>query len=440
MARLAARHLVPRMAARGGGYRQHLGRGLLSQVGSALLCGGDQARGGRAGRVAVDHPRRRRHQGLIVVPKRCVQRRPPEIRWHRLEVDGMREPEDAAEACVQAIEAETFLGAAPAGRSTTCAARPTTTTRWLGMRKLNRKFSGRALANPPRRRGVSCGGGGVAAARASCYAWRMDGRGGARISRRKLRREDVAAGGRSGQGLRGGRLEDSAFAVSIRWGLRHLDFLLPRREAGGPWWTAPTLHGRRPSRDLRARRLVRGAQDRDPPGLLDRCADQSSGPLALILATVGEFGRCVRVSARRRAVTRPEQCCRALTASRSISLGEGLKYVRRDRRPACAARCLAWLRKGMAISPVEVRAIRPPQPPSATTSASAASAASATSWRGLIRKAIWAAVAVRMKYSPTPVQEIATRPSAQTWRRRSGCRRRGRRAFPLVPPGRGGGR
>ena len=58
----------------------------------------------------------------------------------------MLEPEDAAEACVRTIEAETFL-VLPHPQVLDYMRRKTDNyDRWLGgMRKLNRRFSGRAL-------------------------------------------------------------------------------------------------------------------------------------------------------------------------------------------------------------------------------------------------------------------------------------------------------
>ncbi|HXQ15169.1 MAG TPA: SDR family NAD(P)-dependent oxidoreductase [Caulobacteraceae bacterium] len=143
----AARHLVPRMAARGGGYLLNTASaaGLLSQVGSAPYAVTKHAAVALAEWLSITHG----DQGIKVsvlcpqaVRTAMTAGNPDGV----ASVDGMLEPEDAAEACVRAIEAETFL-VLPHPQVLDYMRRKTDNyDRWLGgMRKLNRKFSGRAL-------------------------------------------------------------------------------------------------------------------------------------------------------------------------------------------------------------------------------------------------------------------------------------------------------
>ena len=106
----AARHLVPRMAQRGGGYLRNTASaaGLLNQVGSAPYGVTKHAAVGLAEWLALSYG----DQG-IKVSVLCPQAVRSEMtRGHEEGVaamDGMLEPEPVAEACVEAIRAETFL-------------------------------------------------------------------------------------------------------------------------------------------------------------------------------------------------------------------------------------------------------------------------------------------------------------------------------------------
>jgi NAD(P)-dependent dehydrogenase (short-subunit alcohol dehydrogenase family) len=105
----AARNLVPRMTARGGGYLLNTASaaGLLSQIGSVTYAVTKHAAVALAEWIAITHGR-----DGIKVSVLC----PQAVRTAMTAggpgvagVDGMIEPEDAAEAVVQALRDETFL-------------------------------------------------------------------------------------------------------------------------------------------------------------------------------------------------------------------------------------------------------------------------------------------------------------------------------------------
>ena len=140
----AARHLVPRMIERGGGYLLNTASAarLLSQIGSAPYAVTKHAAMALAEWLAITHG----DQGIKVsvlcpqaVRTAMTAGNPDGV----ASVDGMIEPEDVAEACVRAIEAETFL-VLPHPEVLEYMRRKTGDyDRWLGgMRKLNRKYRG----------------------------------------------------------------------------------------------------------------------------------------------------------------------------------------------------------------------------------------------------------------------------------------------------------
>jgi NAD(P)-dependent dehydrogenase (short-subunit alcohol dehydrogenase family) len=105
----AARHLVPRMKARGGGYLLNTASaaGLLSQIGSVTYAVTKHAAVALAEWIAITHGR-----DGIKVSVLC----PQAVRTAMTAggpgvagVDGMIEPEEAAEAVVQALREERFL-------------------------------------------------------------------------------------------------------------------------------------------------------------------------------------------------------------------------------------------------------------------------------------------------------------------------------------------
>ncbi len=140
----AARHLVPRMAKRGGGYLLNTASaaGLLNQVGSAPYGVTKHAAVGLAEWLALSYG----DQG-IKVSVLCPQAVRSEMtRGHEEGVaamDGMLEPEPVAEACVEAIRAETFLVLPHAEVLGYMRKKTENYDRWIGgMRKLNRLFKG----------------------------------------------------------------------------------------------------------------------------------------------------------------------------------------------------------------------------------------------------------------------------------------------------------
>lgn len=140
----AARHLVPRMIARGGGYLLNTASaaGLLSQIGSAPYAVTKHAAVGLAEWLAITHG----DQGIKVsvlcpqaVRTAMTAANPDGV----ASIDGMMEPEVVAEACVRAIDAETFLVLPHPEVLQYMRNKADDYNRWIGgMRKLNRKFAG----------------------------------------------------------------------------------------------------------------------------------------------------------------------------------------------------------------------------------------------------------------------------------------------------------
>ncbi len=143
----AARHLVPRMAKRGGGYlfSTASAAGLLSQIGSAPYAVTKHAAVALAEWLAITYG----DQGIKVsvlcpqaVRTAMTAGNPDGV----ASVDGMIEPEVVAEACVRAIEAEDILVLPHPEVKEYMQRKANDPNRWIaGMRKLARRFGSRAV-------------------------------------------------------------------------------------------------------------------------------------------------------------------------------------------------------------------------------------------------------------------------------------------------------
>lgn len=139
----AARHLVPRMIERGGGYLLNTASaaGLLSQIGSAPYAVTKHAAVGLAEWLALTHG-----DDGIKVSVLCPQAVRTKMTANNEEgvasINGMMAPEEVAEACVRALEAETFLVLPHEEVVTYMQNKTRDYDRWIGgMRKLNRLYN-----------------------------------------------------------------------------------------------------------------------------------------------------------------------------------------------------------------------------------------------------------------------------------------------------------
>jgi NAD(P)-dependent dehydrogenase (short-subunit alcohol dehydrogenase family) len=140
----AARHLVPLMAARGGGYLLNTASaaGLLTQIGSAPYAVTKHAAVGLAEWLAITHG----DQGIKVsvlcpqaVRTAMTAGNPDGV----ASVDGMMEPETLAEMVVRSIAAEEFLILPHPQVLDYMRNKTADYGRWIGgMRKLNRRYDG----------------------------------------------------------------------------------------------------------------------------------------------------------------------------------------------------------------------------------------------------------------------------------------------------------
>ncbi len=141
----AARHLVPLMAARGGGYFLNTASaaGLLSQVGSMPYAVTKHAAVAVAEWLALTYG----DQGIgvsVLCPQAVRSKMTAGHEEGVASLDGMLEPEPVAEACLRAVEAETFLVLPHPEVLTYMRNKAENYDRWIGgMRKLNRRFGGR---------------------------------------------------------------------------------------------------------------------------------------------------------------------------------------------------------------------------------------------------------------------------------------------------------
>ena len=139
----AARHLVPRMIARGGGYLLNTASaaGLLTQIGSVTYAVTKHAAVALAEWIAITHGR-----DGIKVSVLC----PQAVRTAMTAdgpgvagVDGMIEPEQAADTVVEALREERFLVLPHPEVAEYMRRKATDYDRWLhGMRRLQERFVG----------------------------------------------------------------------------------------------------------------------------------------------------------------------------------------------------------------------------------------------------------------------------------------------------------
>ncbi len=139
----AARHLVPRMAARGGGYQLNTASaaGLLSQIGSAPYAVTKHAAVGFAEWIALTHG----DQGIkvsVLCPQAVRTAMTAGNEGGVASIDGMMDPAEVAEACVSAIDTEDFLILPHPEVLEYMRKKAADYNRWIGgMRKLNRAYS-----------------------------------------------------------------------------------------------------------------------------------------------------------------------------------------------------------------------------------------------------------------------------------------------------------
>lgn len=138
-----ARHLVPRMIGRGGGYilTTASAAGLLNQPGAAPYGVTKHAAVGFAEWLSLTYGAKGLRVSVL-----CPQAvRSQMTEGHEVSVasiDGMLEPEDVAEACVQAIRSEQFLILPHPQVLDYLQLKAADYDRWLGgMRKLNQQFT-----------------------------------------------------------------------------------------------------------------------------------------------------------------------------------------------------------------------------------------------------------------------------------------------------------
>lgn len=138
----AARHVVPLMAARGGGYLLNTASaaGLLNQIGSAPYGVTKHAAVGLAEWLAMTHG----DDGIkvsVLCPQAVRTAMTEGFEDHVASIDGMLEPDVAAQSCVEAIQAETFLVLPHPGVLDYMRHKTADYDRWIGgMRKLNRIY------------------------------------------------------------------------------------------------------------------------------------------------------------------------------------------------------------------------------------------------------------------------------------------------------------
>ena len=140
----AARHLIPLMVTRGGGYLLNTASaaGLLSQIGSAPYAVTKHAAVGLAEWLALTHG-----DDGIKVSVLCPQAVKTAMTANNEDgvasINGMMEPDEVADACVKAIDKETFLVLPHPEVRKYMQNKTSDYDRWIaGMQKLNRQYKG----------------------------------------------------------------------------------------------------------------------------------------------------------------------------------------------------------------------------------------------------------------------------------------------------------
>jgi NAD(P)-dependent dehydrogenase (short-subunit alcohol dehydrogenase family) len=142
----AARHVVPRMIGRGGGYLLNTASaaGLLNQVGAAPYGVTKHAAVGLAEWLAITYG----DQGIgvsVLCPQAVRSEMTRGFEDSVASIDGMLEPEPVADACLEAIEQGRFLVLPHPKVAEYIRQKTADYDRWIGgMRKLNRLY-GRTL-------------------------------------------------------------------------------------------------------------------------------------------------------------------------------------------------------------------------------------------------------------------------------------------------------
>jgi NAD(P)-dependent dehydrogenase (short-subunit alcohol dehydrogenase family) len=138
----AARNLIPRMAARGGGYLLNTASaaGLLSQIGSVTYAVTKHAAVALAEWIAITHG----HQGIkvsVLCPQAVRTAMTAGNEQGVASVDGMLEPEQVADAVVEAIDQERFLVLPHPEVAEYLRRKATDYDRWLrGMQRLAERY------------------------------------------------------------------------------------------------------------------------------------------------------------------------------------------------------------------------------------------------------------------------------------------------------------
>lgn len=139
----AARHLVPRMAARGGGYILNTASaaGLLNQIGALAYGVSKHASVGLCEWIAMTHA----DDGIkvsVLCPQAVQTDMVKGFEDHVASIDGMLQPEDVAASVIEGLRAETFLILPHPKVADYMRLKSGDYDRWIGgMRKLNRIYN-----------------------------------------------------------------------------------------------------------------------------------------------------------------------------------------------------------------------------------------------------------------------------------------------------------